>query len=222
MRAEAPLPIGKVDPGLCDASTRIDLARVPEMAREVEEIGYDDLASGETKNDPFVPLALGATTTSPVWLTTAVAIAFPRSPTAVAMTAWDLQAMSKGYALVRRWPRQAGPRYLRTAPGASRCFCGPGAVRRRPRGQHPGGARLGLKTLHFVDEQAVARQRDLITSWDIHEVLDDRSSGEQHDRRPAVAAGRRGKPRVFLEARVGIGRGMALLFLSSHHRAGDD
>jgi hypothetical protein len=85
-----------------------------------------------------------------------------------------------------------------------------------------GAARLGLKTLHFVDEQAVARQPDLITSWDIHEVLDDRSSGEQHDRRPAVAAGRRGKPRVFLEARVGIGRGMALLFLSSHHRAGDD
>jgi probable F420-dependent oxidoreductase len=108
MRAETLLPIGKVDPGLRDASTRIDLARVPEMAREVEAIGYDGLASGETKNDPFLPLALGTTTTSRVRLTTAVAIAFPRSPAAVAMTAWDLQAMSKGRFVLGLGPQVKG------------------------------------------------------------------------------------------------------------------
>jgi probable F420-dependent oxidoreductase len=108
MRAETLLPIGKVDPGLRDVSMRIDLARVPEMAREAEAIGYDGIASGETKNDPFLPLALAATTTSRVRLTTAVTIAFPRSPTAVAMTAWDLQALSKGRFVLGLGPQVKG------------------------------------------------------------------------------------------------------------------
>ncbi len=108
MNAETLLPIGKVDPGLRDVSMRIDLARVADMAREVEEIGYDGLASGETKNDPFVPLLLGATSTSRIRLTTAVVIAFPRSPTATAMTAWDLQAMSKGRFVLGLGPQVKG------------------------------------------------------------------------------------------------------------------
>ncbi len=108
MNAETLLPIGKVDPGLRDVSMRIDLARVPEMAREVEELGYDGLASGETKNDPYVPLVLGATTTSRIRLTTAVVIAFPRSPTATAMTAWDLQALSKGRFVLGLGPQVKG------------------------------------------------------------------------------------------------------------------
>ena len=108
MKAETLLPIGGVDPGLRDVAMRIDLARVPEMAREAEGIGYDGLASGETKNDPFVPLVLGATTTSRMRLTTAVAIAFPRSPTAIAMTAWDLQAMSKGRFVLGLGPQVKG------------------------------------------------------------------------------------------------------------------
>jgi probable F420-dependent oxidoreductase len=108
MKAETLLPIGKIDPGLRDVSMRIDLARVPEMAREVEELGYDGLASGETKNDPYVPLVLGATTTSRIRLTTAVVIAFPRSPTATAMTAWDLQAMSGGRFVLGLGPQVKG------------------------------------------------------------------------------------------------------------------
>jgi len=38
MRVETLLPIGKVDPGLRDVSMRPDLAKVPDMAREVEAL----------------------------------------------------------------------------------------------------------------------------------------------------------------------------------------
>ena len=39
MRVETLLPIGKVDPGLRDVSMRLDLSKVPDMAREVEALG---------------------------------------------------------------------------------------------------------------------------------------------------------------------------------------
>ena len=108
MRSETLLPIGKVDPGLRDASLRLDLLQVPAMAREAEEIGYDGIASGETKNDPCAPLLLAATSTERARLTTAVLIAFPRSPTATAMIAWDLQAMSKGRFVLGLGPQVKG------------------------------------------------------------------------------------------------------------------
>jgi alkanesulfonate monooxygenase SsuD/methylene tetrahydromethanopterin reductase-like flavin-dependent oxidoreductase (luciferase family) len=44
----------------------------------------------------FLPLALAAEHTRRVSLGTAIAVAFPRSPTIVAHTAWDLQAASGG------------------------------------------------------------------------------------------------------------------------------
>jgi len=87
---------------------RLDLAGVAEMAREAEEIGYDGIAAGETKNDPYVPLVLAATATRRARLTTAVVIAFPRSPTATALTAWDLQALSKGRFVLGLGPQVKG------------------------------------------------------------------------------------------------------------------
>lgn len=108
MRVETLLPIGKVDPGLRDVSMRLDLPKVPDMAREVEALGYDGLASGETKNDPYVPLVLGAASTERIRLTTAVAIAFPRSPTVTALTAWDIQSLSKGRFVLGLGPQVKG------------------------------------------------------------------------------------------------------------------
>jgi probable F420-dependent oxidoreductase len=108
MRSETLLPIGKVDPGLRDVSMRLDLLNAATMAREVEELGYDGLASGETKNDPYLSLVLAATSTERIRLTTAVVIAFPRSPTATAMIAWDLQAMSKGRFVLGLGPQVKG------------------------------------------------------------------------------------------------------------------
>jgi len=95
MKVETQLPLGKVDPGLRSAP-KLDLASVPDGAREIEHLGFDGFVTGELKTDPLIPLALAATTTQRISLTPAVAIAFPRSPTVTAMMAWDLQTLSRG------------------------------------------------------------------------------------------------------------------------------
>ncbi len=96
MRLETLLPLGKVDPGLRTPATPFDITTVADNARLLEEIGYSGIATEETKDDPFVVLALAAQATSRLHLTTAVAIAFPRSPTITAMSAWTLQKLSRG------------------------------------------------------------------------------------------------------------------------------
>ena len=96
MRVETLLPLGKLDPGLRAAETPLDLGRVLADARLVESLGYDGLAVEETKVDPYVVMALAAQGTTRLRLTTAVAMAFPRSPTITAMSAWTIQRLSRG------------------------------------------------------------------------------------------------------------------------------
>lgn len=96
VQVETHLPLGKVDPGVREADRPVLVDRVPEDARLVEALGFDGLVLTETKEDPFVVMALAAATTERINLTTAVAIAFPRSPTVTAMTAWTLQRGSRG------------------------------------------------------------------------------------------------------------------------------
>jgi probable F420-dependent oxidoreductase len=80
-----------------DINVAVDSLRdVPALARDAEALGFDGLLASETKHDPFLPLALAAEHTSRLGLGTAIAVAFPRSPTVVAHTAWDLQAVSGG------------------------------------------------------------------------------------------------------------------------------
>src|SRR5688500_6098005 len=96
MRIETLLPLGKVDPGLRAPEVPLDLRSVAPTAALVEELGYDGLVLEETKDDPFVLLALASTSTTTLGLGTSVAIAFPRSPTVTAMSAWSLQKASGG------------------------------------------------------------------------------------------------------------------------------
>lgn len=96
MRLETLLPLGKVDPGLRTPETPLDIATVGANAKLLEEAGYAGLAVEETKDDPFTIMALAASATTTLRLTTAVAIAFPRSPTTMAMCAWTIQKLSKG------------------------------------------------------------------------------------------------------------------------------
>ncbi|MDJ0767783.1 MAG: TIGR03617 family F420-dependent LLM class oxidoreductase [Ilumatobacter sp.] len=96
MQVETHLPFGKVDPGIRETERPVDMARFHLDAARVEELGFDGLVLTETKEDPFVAMAMAATTTGRIDLTTAVAIAFPRSPTVTAMTAWTLQRASGG------------------------------------------------------------------------------------------------------------------------------
>jgi len=67
-----------------------------ELARKAEVYGFDCLWVNETKHDPFVQLALAATSTTKIGLGTSIALAFTRSPTTLAYTAWDLQSISNG------------------------------------------------------------------------------------------------------------------------------
>jgi probable F420-dependent oxidoreductase len=96
MRLETLLPLGKVDPGLRAPDTPLDIDAVGRDARLLEELGYSALMVEETKDDPFVIMALAAQATRTLGLGTAVTIAFPRSPTVMAMSAWTIQKLSKG------------------------------------------------------------------------------------------------------------------------------
>ena len=81
----------KVDGGIFT-----DLGRVPELARELEHLGYDAAWTGEINHDPFFPLLLGAEHTSRLELGTSIAVAFARNPMNVANIGWDVQAYSEG------------------------------------------------------------------------------------------------------------------------------
>jgi probable F420-dependent oxidoreductase len=96
MLLEPLLPLGKVDPGLRAPEVPLDLATIGRDARLLEEIGYEGLVVEETKDDPYVLMALAAQATTRLKIGTSVAMAFPRSPTVTAMSAWTLAKLSKG------------------------------------------------------------------------------------------------------------------------------
>ncbi|WP_322796412.1 TIGR03617 family F420-dependent LLM class oxidoreductase [Tepidiforma sp.] len=72
------------------------LTAVPEQARRAEELGYDFASTPETQHDSILAATIAAYTTQKLEVQTSVTIAFPRSPTVLAMEAWDIQHMSKG------------------------------------------------------------------------------------------------------------------------------
>ena len=61
-----------------------DLRKVAPAARAIEAEGYDGVASMENKHDPFLALAVAGAATERIELHTSVAIAFARTPMAVA------------------------------------------------------------------------------------------------------------------------------------------
>jgi probable F420-dependent oxidoreductase len=67
-----------------------------ERARAIEAIGADGVFTAEAAHGPFLPLVLAAEHTERLTLITNIAVAFARSPMDIAVTANDLQAMSKG------------------------------------------------------------------------------------------------------------------------------
>jgi probable F420-dependent oxidoreductase len=73
-----------------------DLRAVGGEAAAYERLGADGLWSVETAHDPFLPLFAAALATRRVSLGTAIAVAFARTPFALAQTAWDLQRASGG------------------------------------------------------------------------------------------------------------------------------
>ena len=79
-----------------NASLIADLGSVPSRIREIEALGYDGAFSAEISADPFLPLLLAAEHSERVGLTTAISVAFARSPMTVANVAHDLNQYSGG------------------------------------------------------------------------------------------------------------------------------
>lgn len=65
-------------------------------AQAAERLGFDGFWLAETKGDPFLGLTLAAEHSRRMTLGTAIAVAFPRSPTTTAYIAWDLARFSNG------------------------------------------------------------------------------------------------------------------------------
>ena len=67
-----------------------------QKALEIEQQGYDCAWTFEAANDAFFPLAFAASATQTLEIGTNIAVAFARTPFAMAQTAWDLQRYSNG------------------------------------------------------------------------------------------------------------------------------
>lgn len=84
-------------PLLLDATLPlVPLSAIPAIAQAAEAFGFNTLWSTETIHDPFLPGPLVLEHTRRLGFGTAVAIAFARSPTTLAYTAWDLAQASHG------------------------------------------------------------------------------------------------------------------------------
>lgn len=79
-----------------DRGVPSDLARVREVAEDLERQGFDGAWTGEIAHDPFLPLLLAAEHTTRLQIGTSIAVAFARNPMTVANVAWDLHSYSEG------------------------------------------------------------------------------------------------------------------------------
>jgi probable F420-dependent oxidoreductase len=70
------------------------LQEVASLAGRAEAAGIESVWVAEIDRSAFVQAAAAIAATSRIGVGTAVALAFPRSPTVTAMTAWDLDEMS--------------------------------------------------------------------------------------------------------------------------------
>ena len=85
-----------------DAPMRDDV-RLSDAAAEavrIERMGFDAIWSFETAHDPFFPLLEAALATERLRIGTNIAVAFARTPFSMAVSAWDLQAASRGRLLL--------------------------------------------------------------------------------------------------------------------------
>ena len=72
------------------------MSMIGPMAKMVEDAGFESCWAAETTNTAFIAASVAAQQTEKINVGTAIALAFPRSPTITAMTAWDLDELSGG------------------------------------------------------------------------------------------------------------------------------
>ena len=105
---------------------------VIERARWAERVGFDGVVAAETSHDPFLALAVSTMEAPSLDLETAIAVAFPRSPTITAHIAWDLAEASGGRFTLGVGEPGSSPHH----PSFWRAMGAPGAA---DEGVHPGG-----------------------------------------------------------------------------------
>ncbi|MBI4260090.1 MAG: LLM class flavin-dependent oxidoreductase [Actinobacteria bacterium] len=100
-----------------------ELTELGARAREAEDAGFESVWVAETARSAFVQAAVAIGATSRVTVGTAVALAFPRSPTITAMAARDLAELSGGRFVLGLGPqvkgvmeRRFGERFEHPAP----------------------------------------------------------------------------------------------------------
>jgi probable F420-dependent oxidoreductase len=74
----------------------IPLPAVAECARRAEALGFDGIMAPDVKTDGFLAAQAAALATREIRVATSAVVAFARSPTVVAVAAWNLQALSNG------------------------------------------------------------------------------------------------------------------------------
>ncbi|MDP6666421.1 MAG: TIGR03617 family F420-dependent LLM class oxidoreductase [Dehalococcoidia bacterium] len=72
------------------------LSAVPEEVARLERLGFDVLATGETRHEATTRWTLAAHVSERAEISTSVIIAFPRSPFVLAQMAWELQRLTGG------------------------------------------------------------------------------------------------------------------------------
>ena len=72
------------------------MSMIGPMAKMVEDAGFESCWAAETTNTAFISASVAVQHTEKNGVGTAIALAFPRSPTITAMTAWDLDELSGG------------------------------------------------------------------------------------------------------------------------------
>lgn len=75
---------------------RLPLSKVADHARRAEALGYEGLNVPDSVHDGLAAAALALNATERLRVATSVLVAFPRSPMAVAVAAYDLQELSGG------------------------------------------------------------------------------------------------------------------------------
>lgn len=90
-----------------------DLAEMAAFTQAAETAGFDGIWTAETNHDVFLPLTLAAEHSTHLTLGTAIAVAFPRTPTILAQIAWDLAKYSHGRFILGLGPQVKAHNVLR-------------------------------------------------------------------------------------------------------------
>ena len=74
----------------------LDMRKIPENIKVLEDMGFDSAGSAEMNHDPFFPLLLAAEHSEKIELHTGIAVAFARSPMILANLGHDLTLIPGG------------------------------------------------------------------------------------------------------------------------------